>query len=328
VTASPVSRRRRGSARFDARALRACSADAILVADTGNHAIRRIDIGERTVKTLAGTGRRGSPLGPLRPARQVALASPWELELDGTQVFIANAGTHQLALLDLERGRLGLLAGNGREALVDGAAYEASLAQPSALVLDDIGEMLYFIDSESSAVRALSLEGQRRVSTICGRGLFEFGHMNGPFAKALFQHPLGVTWNDGALLVSDSYNAVMRRLDLEKGSVSDVDDGFMCEDALSLPLAEPSGVWADGAGRVLVADTNNHRIVEYGSGSDAGVPGRLRITARLSSAADNPASARFRCDRPPCRKPAGAAPRYRYAAPARRTVRAAARIHA
>jgi len=252
-----------GSARFDTPQGLVCSADAILVADTGNHAIRRIDIGERTVKTLAGTGRRGAQLGPLRPARQVALASPWDLELDGTQVFIANAGTHQLALLDLERGRLGLLAGNGREALVDGAAYEASLAQPSALVLDDIGEMLYFIDSESSAVRALSLEGQRRVSTICGRGLFEFGHMNGPFAKALFQHPLGVTWNDGALLVSDSYNAVMRRLDLEKGIASDVDDGFMCEDALSLPLAEPSGVWADGAGRVLVADTNNHRIVEY-----------------------------------------------------------------
>jgi hypothetical protein len=251
------------SARFDTPQGLVCSAGAIFVADTGNHAVRRIDVREGTVKTLAGTGRRGPPLGAPRPARQVALASPWDLELDGTQVFIANAGTHQLALLDLERGRLGLLAGNGREALVDGAAYEASLAQPSGLVLDDSGEMLYFIDSESSAVRTLSLEGQRRVNTICGRGLFEFGHMNGPFAKALFQHPLGLTWCDGALLVSDSYNAVIRRVDLASGEVSDVDDGFMCEDALSLPLAQPSGVWADGAERVLIADTNNHRVVEY-----------------------------------------------------------------
>jgi thiol-disulfide isomerase/thioredoxin len=251
------------SARFDTPQGLVCSGDAIFVADTGNHAIRRIDIGERTVRTLAGTGRRGQPLGAPRPARQVALASPWDLELDGAQLFIANAGTHQLATLDLERGRLGLLAGSGREALVDGAAYEASLAQPSGLVLDDGGDVLYFVDSESSAVRALSLDGQRKVTTICGRGLFEFGHVNGLFAKALFQHPLGISWSDGALLVADSYNCAVRRIDLDGGNVSDVDDGFMCEDSLCLTLAEPSGVWADGGERVLVADTNNHRVLEY-----------------------------------------------------------------
>ena len=110
------------SARFDTPQGLVCSADAIFVADTGNHAIRRIDLGERTVKTIAGTGRRGATLGTPRLARQIALASPWDLELDGTQLFIANAGTHQLASLDLERGRLAALAGNGGEALVDGPA--------------------------------------------------------------------------------------------------------------------------------------------------------------------------------------------------------------
>ena len=251
------------AARFDTPQGLVCSAHAIFVADTGNHAIRHIDIGERVVTTLAGTGRRGPALGSPRPARQIALASPWDLELDGAQLFIANAGTHQLATLDLKRGRLGLLAGSGREALVDGAAYEASLAQPSGLVLDDSGEVLYFVDSESSAVRALTLDGQRRVTTICGRGLFEFGHVNGAFAIALFQHPLGIAWADGALLVADSYNGTVRRIDLGGGQVSDVDDGFMCEDSLCLTLAEPSGVWADCAERVLVADTNNHRVLEY-----------------------------------------------------------------
>ena len=125
-----------------------------------HNAIRRIDVRDRTVKTLAGTGRRGQALGAPRPARQVALASPWDLELDGSHVFIANAGTHQLAILDLERGRLGLLAGNGREALVDGAAYEASLAQPSALVLDDAGETLYFIgDPDGEPFHRMTLQG-------------------------------------------------------------------------------------------------------------------------------------------------------------------------
>jgi len=89
------------SARFDTPQGLVCSTDAIFVADTGNHAIRRIDVRDRTVKTLAGTGRRGQALGAARPARQVALASPWDLELDGSQVFIANAGKHQLGILDL-----------------------------------------------------------------------------------------------------------------------------------------------------------------------------------------------------------------------------------
>jgi thiol-disulfide isomerase/thioredoxin len=251
------------SARFDMPQGLVCSADAIFVADTGNHAIRRIDVAARTVKTLAGTGQRGMPLGAPRPGRHIALASPWDLELDGAQLFIANAGTHQLAMLDLERGRVGLLAGNGHEALIDGAAYEASLAQPSALVLDDAGDMLYFVDSESSSVRALSLDAQRHVSTISGRGLFDFGHVNGELGRALLQHPLGIAWCDGALLVADTYNGVVRRLDLEQHQASDVDDGYVCEDAFCAPLAAPAGLAADGAERILVADTNNHRIVEY-----------------------------------------------------------------
>jgi thiol-disulfide isomerase/thioredoxin len=47
------------AARFDTPQGLVCSAHAIFVADTGNHAIRHIDIGERVVTTLAGTGRRG-----------------------------------------------------------------------------------------------------------------------------------------------------------------------------------------------------------------------------------------------------------------------------
>lgn len=251
------------TARFDSPQGLVCGADAIFVADTGNHAVRRIDVGERTVRTIAGTGRRGIVLGGQRPPRQTALASPWDLELDGAQVYIANAGTHQLALLDLERGRISVLAGNGTEGLTDGPAHEAALAQPSALVLDDAGDKLYFADAESSSVRAITLDAQRSVTTLVGRGLFEFGHVNGPFDRALLQHPLGVAWCEGALLVADTYNGVIRRLDLAAGLATDFDDGFLCEDALCRPLAEPAGIWVDGCDRILVADTNNHRIVEY-----------------------------------------------------------------
>ena len=45
-------------------------------------------------------------------------------------------------------------------------------------------------------------------------GLFDFGHVDGPAAQALLQHPLGVTaLPDGSVAVSDTYNGALRRYD-------------------------------------------------------------------------------------------------------------------
>ena len=239
----------------------ACDGEAVYVADTGNHALRRIDLASGAVETLAGIGRRGAMLGGPTPADKTALASPWDLEIDGTVLFFANAGSHQLGLLDLASRQVAALAGDGAEALGDGPAAEAHLAQPSGLALDRSSNTLYFLDSETSALRALTLTQPRRVATLIGAGLFDFGHVNGAFEGARLQHPLGLAWHDGALLVADSYNNAVRRVDLERREVSDLDDGFLCEDPVCLPNAEPAGIVTDGE-RVLLVDTNNHRIVE------------------------------------------------------------------
>lgn len=237
---------------------------AIYVADTGNHAIRRIDRRGGRVATLAGTGRRGRALGAAAPGLATALASPWDLELKGRRLFFANAGTHQLGVLDLESGKVEALAGTGAEAIVDGPALDAVLAQPSGLALAPDGRRLAFADSETSAIRLLDLEALR-VETLVGSGLFDFGQVEGNFADARLQHPLGLCWQGpGALLVADSYNGVLRRLDLDAGRVEAFAEDFLCEDPLCLPrLGEPAGLWLDGAGNLLVSDTNNHRILKY-----------------------------------------------------------------
>ncbi len=235
----------------------------IYVADTGNHAIRRIDLASEEVATLAGSGRRGPPLAEAAPAETVALASPWDLEWDGERIYFANAGTHQIGSLNLERKTVRRFAGDSGEAITDGPALEARLAQPSGLALSRDRDRLYFVDSETSSVRELRLGAAPEVRTLVGTGLFDFGHRNGGFAEARFQHPLGIASSGDVLLVADSYNGRLRRLDLRERRVSDFDAGtYQCEDPICLPAAEPAGVAVDGK-RVFLVDTNNHRVLLY-----------------------------------------------------------------
>jgi DNA-binding beta-propeller fold protein YncE len=241
---------------------------AIYVADTGNHAIRRIDGETGAVTTLAGDGRRGQALAA-GPARGASLASPWDVACNGAQLYFANAGTHQLGVIDLATGALAPLVGNGIEGLHDGSALEAHLAQPSGLALSGDGRDLYFVDAESSAIRRLDL-AQSTVETLAGAGLFAFGHTNGPAAEARFQHPLGIAWQDhrdGArLLIADTFNSRPRVLDRAQRVVADLDTGFACTNPVYLPPSEPAGIAVTDDGRILLADTNNHRVLVYDAG--------------------------------------------------------------
>lgn len=236
---------------------------ALFVADTGNHVIRRIDLGTGETVTLAGTGQRGLALGAAALGYEVSLASPWDIEFLEGVLFFANAGTHQLGQLDLATNHISQLAGSGNEDIVDGPAADAALAQPSGLALDTANKVLFFADAETSAVRSLDLKPGGRVETLVGRGLFDYGHENGTFSEARLQHPLGLTAIDGKVIVADSYNGCLRTLDLRTRTIDDLREGrFACDEGCCLHPGEPAGVWADGEDRLLISDTNNHRILE------------------------------------------------------------------
>ncbi len=222
----------------------------LLVADTGNHLIRRLDLVNETVETIAGTGAQARWGATGGPAKRTALNSPWDLELWDGVVTIAMAGPHQLWTLDLEKEDVGLLAGSGMENLVDGPAQVAAMAQPSGLSSDN--GRLWVVDSETSSLRYLDRSGC--LFTSVGTGLFNFGYSDGPADDALLQHPLGVVVTPEGPVVCDTYNSALRRYDLRSDQLVTL---------AREELSEPSGA-ALLDGDLLVADTNNHRIVRVG----------------------------------------------------------------
>ena len=234
--------------------------DTLYVADAGNHAIRRVDLADRRVKTVAGTGQQAMAFHRGGIGADVSLNSPWDLAAVGESLYIAMAGFHQLWRLDLATDEVSPFAGNGREGIVDGPLASAELAQPNGVAAD--GERLYFADSETSSIRYVDLRSGA-VHTIVGEGLFTFGDVDGTGDSVRLQHVQGVDVWDGRVYVADSYNNKIKCVSPDDREVFTVagagPTGATDGDAHLAELHEPAGLSA-ADGRVYVADTNNHAI--------------------------------------------------------------------
>ncbi|MFF7967336.1 thioredoxin-like domain-containing protein [Streptomyces sp. NPDC007903] len=254
---------------------------SVVVADTVNHALRRLDLASGAVTTLAGTGRQWMQGAPTSgAAREVALSSPWDVALFDGKVWIAMAGVHQLWTYDPGAETVQVAAGTTNEGLVDGPGAEAWFAQPSGLAATD--ERLWLADSETSALRWVDLDGA--VHTAVGTGLFDFGHRDGEAGQALLQHPLGVTaLPDGSVAVADTYNHALRRYDPATGEVT----------TLATDLREPSDAVLVGDD-IVVVESARHRLTRLRLPEEA-----VRVEAvahRTQRAATEVAPGRLRLD--------------------------------
>jgi thiol-disulfide isomerase/thioredoxin/sugar lactone lactonase YvrE len=237
----------------------ALNGNLLYVADTENHAIRRVDLAARSVTTVAGSGDQARQFNGAGPGRSTRLSSPWDLVVHGGALYIAMAGSHQIWRLDLKTNAVSPYAGSGLEGRVDGPLSAAALAQPSGITTN--GEELYVADSEVSAVRAVALDPAGRVETLIGEDLFEFGDRDGDRAVARLQHPLGVAYHGGALYVADTYNNKIKRIALhDRVATTFLGNGSAgLRDGGTPTFNEPGGL-SVADGKLYIADTNNHAI--------------------------------------------------------------------
>ena len=253
----------------------ALDGDALYVADTENHLLRKIDLSSKRVSTVAGNGQQAHEVQIRSSGRPTAtrLASPWDLWKHGDSLYIAMAGTHQIWKLTLgRRSRLTLYSGNGVEDIVDGplrprAAFQkgfASFAQPSGFSSD--GRYLFVADSEGSSIRSVPFRASDNVTTILGTSrlakarLFTFGDRDGPLSNALLQHPLAVVYWQNRLFVADTYNNKIKEIDLNRGLIRTIAGDAQAGDSNRPPrFDEPAGLSLHNE-ILFVADTNNHKI--------------------------------------------------------------------
>ncbi|MEC8922635.1 MAG: thioredoxin-like domain-containing protein [Actinomycetota bacterium] len=237
----------------------------LYVADRGNHAIRVIDLLLRKVRTFAGTGQPVHRVIP-GPPLSTSIASPWDVERIGNQLFIAGAGRHQLWIIDTSKeGRqadwIDIFAGTGAEGIQDGPRLTATLSQPSGLSTD--GSTLWFTDPEASAIRSVELKDGDEITTLVGTGLFDWGDSVGDVESTELQHAVGIELVGDSLYIADTYNHRIKAIHLSSGDsvlvAGNGSPGLKDGYGQNAQLAEPSGLSL--ANDVLfIADTNNHRI--------------------------------------------------------------------
>ncbi|HSG72168.1 MAG TPA: NHL domain-containing thioredoxin family protein, partial [Planctomycetaceae bacterium] len=240
--------------------------DVLYVADTENHAIRTIDLKQKTVATLAGTGEQSRTRIPGGPIKTLPLNSPWTVKhVDGT-LYIAMAGPHQIWSHELGSNTIQIFSGTGREDIIDGPHDQSAFAQTSGIATD--GKFLYVCDSEGSSIRQVAIDPKGQVTTLVGehdlpqgRTLFEFGDVDGKGTEARLQHPLGIEYRDGKLFVADTYNHKIKIVEIaKKSSTTWLGDGTRGNRLDPVRFSEPSGLALAGD-RLFIADTNNHRVL-------------------------------------------------------------------
>jgi sugar lactone lactonase YvrE len=158
------------------------------------------------------------------------------------------------------------------------------LVYPNGLALDRDGAL--FI-SDVGTHRVLKVDRDGRLTVVAGTGEPGFGGDGGPADKAQLAAPSDLAFDgDGRLLVADTFNHRIRRIDTRGVISTIVGDGKASYStanatALAVSLNNPQGITLDGAGNLYIADTYNHVVrkvdrqgaVTTFAGTEAGLAG-------------------------------------------------------
>jgi sugar lactone lactonase YvrE len=176
------------------------------------------------------------------------------------KLIVADAGANAIDRIDVTTGEVTVIAGaTGRSGAADGKGSEALFNGPVGVAVAKDGTV-YVADTYNDRIRSIDPQGM--VKTIAGGE--QPGFADGDGATARFDTPAGIAVApDGALIVADSGNRRIRRVELN-GNTTTVAGSGAWGDANGLLLestfVEPIGVTVNAAGVIFVADAGADTI--------------------------------------------------------------------
>src|SRR6266853_2763113 len=239
----------------------------IFIADRLNRRVRRIDAASGVITTLAGTGEAAYG-GDGGPAAGAGLAEPNGLAFDTAErhLYITDVADNRVRVVDLASGRIATFAGTGAaEHSGDGGKATAAGTFGARAVKVAADGTVYILERQGSSLRAVD-PATGIITTIAGTTARGYAGDGGPALRAVFDAPKEMAIDrDGSLLIVDTENHAIRRIDRASGIVSNLaggrqgpgGDGGPAEQA---GLDRPHGAVVGPDGAIYIGDTNNHRI--------------------------------------------------------------------
>src|ERR1017187_3012252 len=186
----------------------------LMIADTMNGRLRRLDFKSGRIETLAGNGDMAFNGRPGK-ALETAMAWPNAPRVDRAgNLWFCATGNNRVLRLDARTGLVLVAAGNGlgNYAGDGGPGPDAQLNQPASLVVDG-ADNVFIADTMNHAIRRLDAK-TGILTTVAGDGTPGFDGDGGPAAKARLDFPIGLGLDgQGGLYVVDSINARIRKIE-------------------------------------------------------------------------------------------------------------------
>ncbi|MBU0732287.1 beta-propeller fold lactonase family protein [Patescibacteria group bacterium] len=127
----------------------------LYVADRENHAIRKINLENRTVSTLVGKGKPGYEDGNYSDA---VLSLPQKLHLKDKMLYFSEVGSQRVRVVDFQNRVTKLVSGDGNRGFQNGDRDHAQYNNPNGMVKR--GKYLYVADSNNDIIRKIDTKGE------------------------------------------------------------------------------------------------------------------------------------------------------------------------